>query len=177
MDTKNFSNLLIKIAGIIIVIVSITNIPYYIPYYQTLSLQIFFGTVIIPVLLPVLIGIFMFTRPGIITNKVVIDESENINKIGNDTLLKLEQIVLSALGFYLLFQATSDIVFHTTSFMQAKSSITYAQRATMSNSLIFTPDFIASIGELLFALWLILQTKGIVFFINKIRTAGNKDNN
>ena len=171
MDTKNFSNLLIKVAGIIIVIVSVKNIPYYIPYYQTMSLSLFMGTVIVPILIPVLIGIFMFTRPERITNKVLVEDDKVVKDIDNETFLKFEQIALSVLGFYLLFQSTSDLVFHMTKLIQVNVNLPYGS-SQVSNSLIFAPQLIATIFEFIFAFWLIFKVEGIVVLVNKIRTAG-----
>ncbi|HAW51518.1 MAG TPA: hypothetical protein DCX54_04190 [Flavobacteriales bacterium] len=172
MDTKNFSNLLIKVAGIIIVIVSVKNIPYYIPFYQTLRLPLFVGTVIVPILLPVLIGVLMFTRPENITNKVVVGDCDNgTNGISSETFLKFEQIALSVLGFYLLFQSISDLVFHTAAFVQAKANLSY-DIPQSGNLLILNPEFIATIIEFIFAFWLIFKVEGIVAVVNKIRMAG-----
>lgn len=176
MDTKNISNLLLKVGGILIIVLSVSNIHSYVSVYAQYtekSVSLFLTTVIIPNILPFLLGMVLFLKPGKITNKIIQNTNNESDNPANISLLQIEQICLSTLGFYLLFQSSSDIVFHTANFVQAKAS--FAGRGVPpSNSLIFTPVYIATIAEFVFSLWLIFKAKGIVAFVNQIRTAENK---
>ena len=133
---------------------------------------LFLMTIIIPNILPLMLGFFIFIKPEKITNKIINGTKETTEKDKEISLEKIERICLSTLGFYVLFQASSDLVFNVANFIQAVNSSSYP--AQFSYSLIFTPSFIATIAECLFAFWLIFKTKGILKIVNNFRTAGNK---
>jgi hypothetical protein len=172
MDTKAISNLLLKIGGMLIIVLSISNIHGYVYAYSRFAeknFSLFFSAVVIPNILPLLLGIFIFMKPGKITNKIIEDNQNKKENLANASLVKIEQVCLSTLGFYLLFQAVSSLVFHVAKFVQAKAGVSF-QGPPPDNFLIFSPAFIATIGECIFALWLILKTKGIVLVIKKLRS-------
>ncbi|MHB8790780.1 MAG: hypothetical protein ACYDBT_12960 [Desulfobulbaceae bacterium] len=175
MDAKTLSNLLIKVGGMLIIVLSISNIHSYVSAYSQYnerSVALFVSFVVIPNILPLLLGLFLFTRPGAISNRIVQDNLDNEALPSTTPLLQIEQICLSTLGFYLLFQSVSGLFFHTAAFIQAKSNTNFP--GDIPNSLILTPEFIATLAELFFSLWLILKVRGIVHFINQLRRAGSK---
>lgn len=176
MDTKDISNLLLKIGGMFIIVMSISHIQGYVSAYTQYaerSFPLFLSIVVIPNIIPLLLGIFIFTKPSKITNKIIHEGAQEEGRSANSAVQGIEQIALTVLGFYLLSLAFSDIVYHLTNFIKAKSNL-INQGGTLSNSQILTAPFIATIAELWFSLWLIFKSKGIVLFIKQIRTAGNK---
>lgn len=172
MNTKDISNLLLKVGGMIIIILTVSAIPSYVAVYtqyQVRSISLFVSIVIIPNILPLLLGLFLFSKPGKITNKIIKNNATETDNSSSISLMKIEQICLSTLGFYLLMLSASDIVFHVASFIKAIADIP-ENSSPPSNSLIFTPAFIATIAELILSMWLIFSAKGIISFVNKIRT-------
>lgn len=174
MDTKQISNLLLKVGGMLIVVLSISDFHNYISdfaQYTEKSFSLFLTTVIIPNIFPLTLGMFIFLQPGRITNKIIRNTQNELDNSHNINLPQIEQICLSMLGFYLLFQSTSDLIFHTANFFHIKIIIA-EQAVPPNNTFIFTPIYIATIAEFLFSLWLIFKVKGIVNFINHIRATG-----
>ena len=177
MNTKDITNMLLKVGGMLIIVLTVSAIPNYVSLYmqyQERNISLFVSVVIIPNILPLLLGFFIFLKPGTITNKIIQNNNPKTDSYQNVSLIQIEQICLSTLGFYLLFLSTSDIVIHVASFIQAKANL-YNQTIQPSNSLIFTPTFITTIAELTLSMWLIFGAKGIVTFVNKIRTTGTKE--
>ena len=173
MNTKDISNLLLKIGGMIIIILTVSAIPNYVSIYtqyQERNISLFASIVIIPNIIPLLLGLFLFSKPGKITNKIIQNNATETNNTSSISLMQIEQICLSTLGFYLLMLSASDIVFHVASFIKAIANIP-ANSSRPSNSLIFTPAFVATIAELILSMWLIFKAKGIIAFVNHIRSA------
>lgn len=172
MNTKNISNLILKIAGIVILILSIPNIHYYVLIYSQFkvkTISLFLTTVIAPNIIPILLGVFFFTKPDKVTNKIVQDSDSTLKDCDSNTFNQLEQLCLSVIGYYILAKSSAEIIFQIANFVQAKASIPY-QSGKPSNSLIFTAEFITLIAELFLAFWLIFGAKGIVELVNKIRS-------
>lgn len=171
MNTKDVSDLLLKVGGIIIVVTTVPYIHNYVMIYaqfQEKSLSLFISTIIAPSIFPLLVGFFMFIKPDKITDKMVVGGQLGEGGEQHSSLAQIERACLVTLGFYLLFQSASDLVFHISNFIQAKASYRY-QGTVPGNSLIFTPVFIATLFELVFALWLIFKVKGILAFVGKMR--------
>jgi hypothetical protein len=85
------------------------------------------------------------------------------------TRIQFEQIALTTLGIFLLYRAITDIVYHTIDFAQAMAGFPFDMEKP-NRSFIFTPEFLATIFEIILSSWLILSSKGIAVFIKKIRT-------
>jgi len=172
MNYKEFSNLLLKLAGILILVLTVTALPTYVTYYAQFELKnfgYFISTVIVPVILPLALGVFLFNRPDAITNKYIGDDND-LTRPSPETFLRIEQIALTTLGFYLLFKSTSDLIYHFSYFLQQKASVQGKYNQNISLSVFLkNPYFISTIAEFIFAFWLIYKTKGIVKFISKIR--------
>ena len=179
MNTKDISNLLLKVGGMIIIILTVSSIPSYVSVYtqyQARNISLFASIVIIPNILPLLLGLFLFSKPGKITNKIIQNNATDAYDSSGISLMQIEQICLSTLGFYLLMLSASDIVFHVASFIKAIADIP-ANSSPPSNSLIFTPAFIATIAELILSMWLIFKAKGIITFVNQIRATMTNEKN
>lgn len=103
MDAKTLSNLLIKVGGMLIIVLSISNIHNYVSAYSQCnerSVALFVSFVVIPNILPLLLGLFLFTRPGAVSNRIVQDNLDHDVFPSTTPLLQIEQICLSTLGFY-----------------------------------------------------------------------------
>lgn len=169
MNAQNTSNLFLKISGIIILIYTIINIPTYINYYISYadrSFSIFIISVVIPNILPLIIGIFLYNAPQKVTNKIVLNENEVTDGEDGQMHMALEQIALSVLGFYFLFSSVSDIFFHLANFLQGKANFSKNFRGEISY-LIFlkNPTTISTMVEFVFSLWVIFKAKAISRYI------------
>ena len=156
-----------------ILILSIPNIHYYVLIYsqfQEKTLPLFLSTVIAPNIIPILLGIFFFTKPSKITSKIVKNSDDSIDNLEDFSYVRIEQLCLSVIGYYLLATSSAEIIFQIANFVQAKASIPYRSASPPSNSLIFTPDFIVILAQLGIALWLIFGAKGIVKVVTKFRS-------
>ncbi len=74
IDTKQLSNLLLKVAGILLLILSIDNIHYYIWVYLQFKVKtfpLFISTVILPNILQLLFSLALFLIPDKITNRII----------------------------------------------------------------------------------------------------------
>ncbi len=169
IDTKQLSNLLLKIAGILLLILSIDNIHYYIWVYLQFKVKtfpLFISTVILPNILQLLFSLTLFFIPDKVTNKII----KNTYPTGNNqnNLHQVEQLSLTILGYYLLTKSLAQLVFQIANFVQATTNIPY-ESIQSGYSLIFTPDFIALIAEFILGFWLVLGSKGIINAMKKMR--------
>lgn len=180
MNAQNTSDLLLKISGIIVLIYTIINIPTYINYYIAYadrSFSIFIISVVIPNILPLLVGIFLYNAPQKITNKIVLNESEVTEGEGGQFHMVLEQIALSVLGFYFLFSSVSDIFFHLANFVQGKANFSKNFRGEISYLLFLKdPTTISTIIEFVFSLWVIFKAKAISRYIVLRKNGGAAPN-
>jgi len=168
MDIKQLSSLLVKVAGIVLIVYAISGIPNNINSYlfQGKDTAINFAVwVIIPVLFPFLIGMAMWKFPTIITNKVINGVS---NEVEGNTFRELELIALTILGLVLLFFALSDITFNLI-YVWATNQV---NNSPVSALLISPEDWGHIAGtfvEIIFALVLLFRSKGVIGIIKKFR--------
>jgi hypothetical protein len=171
MDLNDISRILIKVAGISIMVFVLVGIPTYISYYFSLrladfSFMAFFFMSILPMLIPLSAGYLMWKFPGTIANKIVSSEKEKATT-NSKTIEDIEIIAFSVLGLYLLFNATSDIAYNLSYFYQTKE-------AAGEGSLLIEPYsfIIATIVEIIFALILLFGSKTLVRMFRKLRYGG-----
>ncbi len=170
VDYRNLSILLIKIAGVVMIVYAIINIPAYISYYfslQTNSFWAFVGMSVAPMFIPLIAGVLFFTFPETVTNRLIRDGNET-NKSSID-VQAVEQIAFSAIGLYLLFRVISDFVFHATSIylaLRAGDIANYNTGYDHPYALV-----VATIAELAFALYLLFGSESLSRFLRKLRSA------
>ncbi|MCK4705046.1 MAG: hypothetical protein KAT90_06170 [Gammaproteobacteria bacterium] len=110
MNYSDLTNILARLAGILIVAFAFLNIPvYFLDYYglQIDSVSAFLGITAIPFLITVIAGAFLFLVPSIITNKLISNGS------GTNNIEQLPMLLagLGVLGAYLLCIGISDLVY------------------------------------------------------------------
>ncbi len=173
MDYRNLTNLLIKIAGVAIIAYSFIEIPAYVSYYFSLQIDSFWGFIgmsVVPMFVPIIVGIVFLFFPAAVTNKLISGEGET--NIASIDILATERIAFSALGLYLLFRVISDLFFHGTSIYLALKAGDIAQYNTGYEhpyALV-----VATLAEFTFALYLLFGSAGLVRFLAKIRTVGTQ---
>lgn len=165
MDLNGISQVLIKVAGISIIIFTLVGVPTYISYYFSLNLDndsvgTFLLISVLPMALPILVGFLLWKFPGTIANKIVPSD----NQVNSRTTEEIEIIAFSVLGLYLLFNAVSDIAYHLSFYHKTKDIAGDGAILVEPYSFI-----IATVIEIIFALVLLFGSKYLVHFFRKIR--------
>ena len=171
MNTRDISRILIKISGALIIILSINDLAYlansYIQY-QTENLKILILGVIFPVLVQILAGTALFANAERLTTLFSKNDYPQEHSENDIDLLQLEQIILSAIGIFVIYRASTDILYHIIAFVQAMYSWPMEVEKP-TKSFLYTPGFLTTIAEFIFGLMLILSTKPLSKFLNKLR--------
>ena len=172
MNIKELSLLLIKISGAIIIIVSIRDVAYLVAPYLPYPKEYVMSLVLIAVLLVVqfTIGATLFIKAERVTNIFWKKDAQEkrVESGGEVDLLQLEQIILSIIGFFIIFRASSDILYHIINFAQAF----YSWPVEAENppiKFIYSSTFLTTIAELIFGVLLLLNTRSLSGFLNKLR--------
>ncbi len=169
MDYRQLSNLLIKIAGIVIIVFAVTAIPGHINsflYQGQDTLAKFAVWVIIPLIFPIIVGLLMWSFPGTLTNRIFEKDIESSKS--NGVSEEVEQIAVTVLGLILLFFALSDLTFNLV-------YVYFSNRENMSVIMSFriSPEnwgyIIGTIVEIIFSLIILLKAKGVVLLIRRLR--------
>jgi len=108
VDYRDLTNLLLKVAGAVIIIFAIINVPTYVSYYFTLqeeSVAAFLGVSVIPMLVPVAVGLFLLLFPVTITNKII--KGEKGKKTPTMDILALEGAISGLASFVVTMRGTS----------------------------------------------------------------------
>ncbi|WP_143166011.1 hypothetical protein [Desulfofustis glycolicus] len=125
MNTRDLSRILIKISGALIIILSINDLAYltnsYLQY-QTENLKILILGVILPVLVQILAGAALFSNAERLTTFFSKKDYPQEHSESDIDLLQLEQIILSAIGIFVIYRASTDILYHIIAFIQAMYS-------------------------------------------------------
>jgi len=176
MKYQHLSNLLLKISGLLIIIVTAINIPnYFVNYY---SLQNFYGnqignltTIIVAVAIPLaitlLLALALFIFPNKISNSLILDSSEN-NEIDIE---KIPSVAFMAIGMYFVAFALADCVYWVAYYSFMEVPVTGTEYFEAENK----AQVVTTIAELLIGLVLLFGSKGIGKFVIKARTAGLKE--
>lgn len=169
MDYRQLSNLLIKIAGIVIIVFAVTAIPGHINsflYQGQETLAKFALWVILPLIVPLIVGLLMWSFPRTITNRIFEKdlEASGSNRVAEE----IERIAVTILGLILLFFALSDLTFN---FVYVY--FTNKENMGVITSFRISPEdwghIIGTIVEIVFALIILLKAKGVVHFIRRLR--------
>lgn len=117
---------------------------------------------VIALTMPLLFGAFLWFFPAVVANTIVRVDSET--KGSTDFGFELERIGVALLGLYFLYQAVSDIIYQTM-VHRAKVALLGSVRAPDDFS-----AFITAIAvEIVLALLLLFQSKGVVNLMRKAR--------
>jgi len=169
MDLRQLSSLLIKIAGLVIIIFAITGIPGYINsylYQENGTLLGFFVFTIIPLIFPLIIGSLMWKFPNSITNKII--EAEGDLSTNKQLLSELERIAMTILGLILLFYGLSDLIYNF-AYVYSSNSQNQETLSTFKVSPENWGHILGTFVEIIFSLFLLFKSKGLLKLLNKIR--------
>ena len=163
MDYREFTRVLFKVAGLLLIGYVIIEIPAFISFYhayQVQSLKLFFFSSIVPMLFPLVIGLALFLFPKKISNQLVQNEDSGTFEMAESAAL--ERILITVIGLYFLFRAVSDLTYNLSTLILAENvSIT-----TLGGGL--SPAILVStIAELIFALVLLFGRDRLVTFLNR----------
>ena len=172
MNHKELTNLLIKVAGAVIIIYQLINLPTYFSNFFALGLveesaKQFLFIAAVPFFIPLIVGLLLFFFPSTITNKLVSQSSEPIGN--NEITHHLQMVAFGVLGMYLLFYVVSDFVYNL-------SSLYLVEKPMMEGSPYLTDTYariLSTIAELIFAMYLLLGNKSLSILLNKFRKLGS----
>lgn len=115
MDTKSISALMLKVTGLILVVLSITQLPGYFPLSKVpygFSLGEVGSTIALSLGPMFFAGLVLWFFPGTLTNRIVASAPAE-HALSN--LRPIEQVALTVLGIYLVTQAivggVRDVIF------------------------------------------------------------------
>ena len=174
MDHHELARILIKIAGISIIIYVLVGLPAYISYYFSLRLKddsilMFLLISILPMIIPLVAGYLMWQYPNTIANKIIktkTDDNLSNSKLGYE----IEVVAFSVLGMYLLFNAFGDFVYNFGYYLNYENVGVEGYTKIDIYALMFTIS-----AEIIFACVLLFGGKNIVGILRKIRYG--KENN
>jgi len=154
----------------VVIVFAITGIPGYITgyLYQGVDTPINFVTwVLVPLIFPLIIGSVMWFFPGTINNKIISGNTES--EINNKTLNELERIAVTILGLVLMFFALSDMAFHIT-YIVASNYLDSAKLTTITISAENWGFILATLVEIIIALYLLIKANGLLLLLSKFRS-------
>jgi len=160
--------MIIKLSGILILIYSIINIPTYINWYLSYTVKsanIFVFSLILPIFIPIIIGILLFFRYEKVTNLIIFQE----NKTNDLFFYNIEKILITILGIYLFYSGVSDLSMNISSFLQGSMHEDNIYNKSLISAFVKSPSVITTIIEIIFSILLIIKTERIMNFIEKIR--------
>ncbi len=164
MSYRDLSNLLLRIAGVAMIAFALTALGGYLSFYLTAperSPSAFSGLVVIPIVIPLALGLALLFFPRSVTNRLVEEGGiEGAPAFDADTL---QRVAFSVLALYLLFQVLSDLVYHGTAIY-----IAGLEGGRLDPEI--WPTLIATLAELVFALFLLLGSGRLVRALRSVRT-------
>lgn len=119
MDLRLLTRLLVKVAGAAIIVWAITGISGTVVHVfqmkaQDVSLWVIASAATLPTAIPLLIGFFLLTFPGTVTNFFV--RGEDIVGRPSKALSQIEGVMYSLFGLYLVVTAITDGIYHYSQF-------------------------------------------------------------
>lgn len=170
MNYRDISILAIKLTGIALIAIALIRIPNLFPYLSAdadIPWWVQLIAIILPYLLPVLIGILFFMFPATLTNKFIKGGESSDGR--SDTFVALEYVALRVLGVFFMFYVISDITYHTIYAIAVSRVARDGTSAFLLQDPNWYANMLSTLVELVVALWLILGTKGIMQMLVKMR--------
>lgn len=173
MDHHALSRLLLRIAGVVVIVATLTTVPK-----SIVALVVAAGqdanaspllTAMIASLVPLLIGIALVWLPGTVANRLV-DDTPTRNSQG-DTSAGLQAVALSIVGFYFLASSLFDAVFWVAR-IKLYSAVIETSEAFAGAPAIMPDDFagmVATVVQALAGILLLLGSKSIGRMLVKAR--------
>ena len=169
MELKELANLIVKLAGALVVVFSLVAYPNFVAMFYGMDMPPIpaFGYAFISAGIPLLIGLLLWLLPTLVTNRIVLDVKKDPNVTGQ---LGTEFVkgALIVLGCYLLFRSLSDLSYHLV-VMSNKQSVVLGLYAIDAE----TWGSLAATGiELAIAMTLVLWAPQIVAKIRSFHLKG-----
>ncbi len=161
MTIRELTALTIKISGLVLLVLVAAKLPeYFKSYLEQKELFPIWGYVV-PLLIPAIIAIVLITAPFKVSDSVILGATRLSHK---GDLAQLEVIAIRVLGLLLLFWATSDLVYHVSNHLMMSSA-----DPGFPGYVYNYPYLIATVVELVFALWLLFGTNGVLALLRQVR--------
>lgn len=173
MDHHALSRLLLRIAGLVVIVATLTSVPK-----SIVTLVVAAGqdansspllTAMIASLVPLLIGVALVWLPGTVANRLVDDTHASSGP--GDTTASLQGIALSVLGFYFVAQALFDTVFWVAR-IKLYSAVIDSNGAFAGTPSVMPDDFAGMVAtgvQALFGVVLLFGSKGVGRLLSKAR--------
>lgn len=171
MDYKDLTALLVKIGGVGLLVYGVLQIPSLVSllhFGSETPFKNFFVFGVIPLIFPFLIGFWFLLMPSAVTNKLV--KGDKLSASPPGFFFDLERVALSVLGVFLLFNALSDIAYHSAFILKGKELMIEGLFPGEKLRLERYAALVATVFELALALWLIFGAKGLLNILNRIRS-------
>jgi hypothetical protein len=166
MTLRDLTALTIKISGVVLFVLIVAKLPEYLKAFLTDSANSgsdVFWVYFLPIVLPALVSILLFTFPVSIANRIIASPNNEIDT--NFDLVTIELVLIRVLGLLLLYLAVSDLVFHLSNLLVVKRDL----GSDFSIQAYRYPYLIATAAEFAFAFWLLVGTNNVVNFVKKLR--------
>jgi hypothetical protein len=175
MEHRALASLIIRIAGLLVIVSAITNAArYFGPFFyadatQKVGVAVVLLSVFISVVMPVLLGLLLVYFPGTTTTRVL--RIEGLEAGDENNTKPLQRVAFGAIGMWLAAYALIDSVYVYARtrlyFRMLEEMPSYAKLPAMN-----ADDFgnlVASALQLIIGIWLLLGNRGIVNVLTRLR--------
>jgi len=168
---KHLSTVLLRISGLAFVAFALINIAGYSPFlisgnqYSTEDvISIFLSNAFFPLLF----AYILLCHTGFIQKSLKLQGDLNISKPD-----ELERIALSTLGMFLVFYAISDLSYYFAELWKLRELQAAGMIINETDIMLLSPEkhglIMATLIELIFALYLVVGSKGLVTLLQRLR--------
>ena len=164
MKYSDLSALAIKIAGLVLLVLLLSGLPEHIELLKSTQsayspVSVFY--VALPIAVVILASVMLILFPYKISNKLIINPDDAIN-LPPDNIIQV--IGIRLIGFLLLFWAISDLVYYFFLYFIYRDMI----EASFGAGTYDYAALLATVAELIFALFLLFRAKLISGYINAV---------
>jgi hypothetical protein len=166
MDTRTLAATLLKVAGLVIITYTVSQLPSYFPVRlgaeQGYSIAAAMMEAALTLLPSFLLGVGFWFLPGTITNKIVAPHQAG----GDSTSIEvIERVAISVLGLYLVAHGITDLIYNLTTLYQLRRQ--FPDQEIMPARPI--AGLVSSAAEGLIGLVIVLRSKGVANVLRKLR--------
>jgi hypothetical protein len=170
MNLKHIVALIVRLFSMVIAIYALQKGVTDAPYFYQQGWHITSYAFVSLMLLLVLIAIYLWLFPLTVTNKLLSFQKYSGTESQSVSYEQFQFVAFTLLGIYLLFNVVSDVIYWATIlFISFRDS-----NIPIELSLDQKGQIVATAIELIFVLFLLLSTNGIVKLLHKIRYGKNQ---
>lgn len=170
MNNRDLATTLTKLGGVALIIYAVLNAASYLPYLLGGTEEVPASTVVsvyvAKVALPALMGLLLIYFGGLLVGRHI-----PTTEVVPEKLDSLEKTALSVMGVFLFYYAATDMVVHLSYLYQLNRMIKSGVQTSLEEEMdadLFAA-MVATGFEIIFALWLILGSAGLVNMFNRVR--------